>query len=318
MIAAQFVISLDFELLWGVRDNQDRETYGRNILGARQAIPQMLALFEYAGVAATWATVGFLFCGTKDELMAALPPQNLWPRYDNPRLSSYNYLDEVGVDERRDPYYFGKSLIRQIRATPNQEIATHTFAHSYCLEPGQNIQTLRADLKAALDLASAQGITLSSIVFPRNQYGEEHIQLCLEMGLTKFRGNPVSCLYSSRKQSEQKAILRGLRLIDAYTGAFDPAFDHRNDVSSENIRATRFLRPATGMQSLFHRAHLGVIKRGMTHAARQGKSYHLWWHPHNFGKNIDMNIHGLQDILYHYRNLQDQYGMSSVTMADHP
>jgi len=60
-----FVISLDFELMWGVRDLQTKETYGANVLGARLAIPAMLALFEEFGLHVTWATVGLLFFGAR-------------------------------------------------------------------------------------------------------------------------------------------------------------------------------------------------------------------------------------------------------------
>ena len=72
-MSGQFVISLDFELLWGVRDHADRQAYGQNVLGARDAVPRMLERFAARGIRATWATVGFLFCKTKDELIASLP-----------------------------------------------------------------------------------------------------------------------------------------------------------------------------------------------------------------------------------------------------
>ena len=62
------VISLDFELYWGVRDKRSLAQYGRNILGGRKAIPRMLDLFAERDVGATWATVGFVFCGSKDEV----------------------------------------------------------------------------------------------------------------------------------------------------------------------------------------------------------------------------------------------------------
>ena len=42
----QLIISLDFELLWGVRDHADRASYGGNIIGAREAIPHILELFD--------------------------------------------------------------------------------------------------------------------------------------------------------------------------------------------------------------------------------------------------------------------------------
>ena len=52
-MVGRFVISLDFELLWGVRDHCDRQSYGANVLGARQAIPRMLDLFAETDVRAT-------------------------------------------------------------------------------------------------------------------------------------------------------------------------------------------------------------------------------------------------------------------------
>jgi hypothetical protein len=61
------VISLDFELLWGVRDlyPADGGTYRANLLGARTAIPKLLQLFEEFEIAATWATVGMLFANSR-------------------------------------------------------------------------------------------------------------------------------------------------------------------------------------------------------------------------------------------------------------
>ncbi len=54
------VISLDFELNWGVHDVFTQEQYGENILGAREAIPKILDLFMEYDIHATWATVGML------------------------------------------------------------------------------------------------------------------------------------------------------------------------------------------------------------------------------------------------------------------
>ena len=99
----QFVISLDFELLWGVRDHADRDSYGGNVLGARDAVPKMLELFAEKGIRATWATVGFLFCESKEELLASFPSE--LPEYSNPRLSNFSYIDEIGNDERSDPTF---------------------------------------------------------------------------------------------------------------------------------------------------------------------------------------------------------------------
>ena len=74
-----FVVSLDFELHWGVRDHRTVAEYRENLLGVRRAIPALLALFSEFGIRATWATVGFLFFESIDELRAALPTE--LPRY---------------------------------------------------------------------------------------------------------------------------------------------------------------------------------------------------------------------------------------------
>ena len=55
------IVSLDFELYWGMQDCIELSKYENNILGARDAIPKMLNLFEQHSIHATWATVGYLF-----------------------------------------------------------------------------------------------------------------------------------------------------------------------------------------------------------------------------------------------------------------
>jgi hypothetical protein len=54
----------------------------------------------------------------------------------------------------------------------------------------------------------------------------------------------------------------------------------------------------------------------MTAAAKAGSVFHLWWHPHNFGLNLDHNLAMLGDILLHYRSLSDRFGMESQCMGD--
>ena len=80
--------------------------------------------------------------------------------------------------------------------------------------------------------------------------------------------------------------------------------------------ASRFLRPCAGRLAAFHPFHIATIKRGMTTAARDGKGYHLWWHPHNFGQNLEANLEGLSQIIRHFMEVRDRYGMSSLAMKD--
>ncbi len=63
-----FVISLDFELYWGMRDIKAIEDYKDNLLGERTIVPTLLKVFGEYGIHATWATVGFMFYENRQEL----------------------------------------------------------------------------------------------------------------------------------------------------------------------------------------------------------------------------------------------------------
>ncbi len=281
----------------------------------RTAVPRILDLFAAKKVQATWATVGFLFCESKDELLDSAP--EVRPTYANPELSNYTYFDEVGKDEGEDPYYFAPSLISKIRDTPGQEIATHTMSHTYCLEPGMTVAAFEADLGAAMQLAQARGIDMRSIVFPRNQYGPEHLKACMRQGITHFRGNPPGWAYRATGGSDQTPLRRALRLIDAYSGILGNDTVTRGAPEAGqpiNRPATRFLRPCAGRLARLQPLHLNTIKLEMTVAAKAGRGYHLWWHPHNFGQGCDSNMAGLRQIIEHFHGLRDTYGMISATM----
>jgi hypothetical protein len=312
-----FVISLDFELFWGVRDLQTKDTYGANVLGVRQAIPAMLALFEEFGLHVTWATVGLLFFGKRDDLLAGLPARR--PAYTDGNLSNYVALSELGPDEAADPYYYGQELLTKISRVPWQEVATHTFSHYYCLEPGQTPEDFRADLTAAVAVATQQGYTLRSLVFPRNQYNAAYLNICQELGITSYRGNEAAWMYQKQSEAAQTLWQRAARLVDAYVSISGYNTYKLVELARSqpfSIPASRFLRPWSERLAPLEGLRLRRILRGMTHAAQQGEVFHLWWHPHNFGANLPQNMAVLRQIAEHYRALQNQYGFRTQTMAE--
>ena len=172
--------------IWGVRDHRTVADYRDNLLGVRQVIPALLALFSEFGVRATWATVGFLFFETIDELLAAIPAE--LPHYADRKLDPYAVLNEVGRNEVEDPFHFAPTLIRKIQATAGQEIATHTFSHYYAGVPGPSLESFRADIRAAKSAGQRLGVEIKSVVFPRNQVSIPHIRICAEEGLIAYRG----------------------------------------------------------------------------------------------------------------------------------
>ena len=311
-----FVISLDFEIYWGVRDIIEISEYRDNLLGVRKAIPAMLDLFAKYNITTTFATVGLLFFNDKNELLNGLPCKI--PKYSNKKLSPYEgHFNTIGQNEKEDQFHFAPSLIDKIQQS-GQEIGCHTFSHYYCLEEGQTIEDFKADLQAAKRVAEKRGIALRSFVFPRNQYNQQYLNVCKEEGITSFRGNERSKLFSAKNHGASTAFRRPFRLLDAYFSLSGyNCYDMEHMISSEpvNIPASRFLRPYSKKLAFLDSLRLKRITKSMTHAAKNKLVYHLWWHPHNFGINIRENIEFLEKILLHYKKLSAQYGFTSTSMA---
>lgn len=316
--AGTFLISLDFELYWGVRDAMPLERYRENLLGAREAIPRMLALFDEFGVRATWATVGFLFFDRREALLAAIP--DVRPQYVNHRLSPYPALAAIGADEASDPFHYGRSLIDEIARHPGQEIATHTLSHFYCLEAGGETGAFRADMEAALRVGRDAGFQIRSVVFPRNQVSAPHLEVCAALGLIAYRGREGGWAYRPASSRLQSAAQGALRLVDAYADLMGPranAPDESRAHGMVNVPASRFLRPYSRRLRHLEPLKERRITEAMTYAAWHGLAYHLWWHPHNFGRHTAENLAGLRRILSHYDGLRKRLAMESLTMADY-
>jgi peptidoglycan/xylan/chitin deacetylase (PgdA/CDA1 family) len=313
----KFVVSLDFELYWGVRDAVELYYYKPNLLAVHQVIPHLLQMFEKYNIHATFATVGFLFFENKEELISNLPQKK--PKYHNRNLSPYeDHFNLVGANEKVDPLHFANSLMEQIKNS-KQEIGSHTFSHYYCLEKGQTKEDFREDLLAAENIASKKGIELKSLVFPRDQYNREYLDICQEIGFTSFRGNERSKLFSSKTQGKFVFIRRPFRLLDSYfnlSGHNCYSSTEMKNGKLINIPSSRFLRPFNKKLRVFEKLRLKRIKDSMTYAAKNNLAFHLWWHPHNFGKNISENFSFLEKILLHYQQLHQQYHFESMSMCD--
>ena len=257
------------------------------LLQARQEIPALLDLFEEFHIHATWAVVGFLFFSTRAALLEALP--SVQPAYDQPHLSPYPELHALGADEDEDPCHFAPSLIELIRDTPHQEIGTHTFSHYYCRAPGHTREAFKADLDAAMAAAKMVGLTVRSIVFPRNQVEARYLPLLSEVGITAYRGGGPPWFYApGPKGPLRRGLYRLWRLVDSYVPTYHhaPYPEHQAGAAPPfNVRASRPLRPPSPRGGLADRMQLRRVKQEMTRAARTRQVYHLWWHPESLGRH---------------------------------
>lgn len=310
-----FVVSLDFELMWGVLNQRSRSDYEANILGVRQAIPAMLKLFREYEIHATWATVGFLFFSNKEDMIRGCP--QVKPAYTNSGLSPYTNVEAVGADESQDPYHFGHSLIQMVRSCSGQEIGSHTFSHYYCLEPGQTEATFRADLEAAKRAAQAFGLQIQSLVFPRNQINTAYLKICAELGINCYRGTEKAWFYSRGGMAGESIVTRAHRLFDSYaniSGHNTYTLQRCGDIL--NLPASRFMRPHNRGLAMLDGLKFRRITSGVRDAAQKAKIYHLWWHPHNFGIYLNENILFLRRILEFVSEMRDKHGMQSLNMGE--
>ncbi|MEO8933449.1 MAG: polysaccharide deacetylase family protein [Xanthomarina sp.] len=313
------VISLDFELHWGVFDKRSVSQYKENLENVKFVIPRLLKLAEEYNVKLTFATVGFLFAENKEELLKSNP--NLLPNYSNPKFSPYRILNSIGSNEKDDEFHYGYSLINQIQHTNKHEIGTHTYSHYYCLEDGQTKEQFEADIIAAISIARKKNITITSIVFPRNQVNKTYLDVCKKHGIITYRGLEKHKIYNTLdRENHKKQTTRALRFIDAYFNLTGYSTYNLNEIKTDsglvNLPSSMFLRPYSRTMKSLEPLKISRVKNAMAYAAKNKEIFHLWWHPHNFGSHINESFSGLEAIFEHYQTLNKQHKYESITMSE--
>lgn len=306
------LVSLDFELFWGMLDVCPLEQYQDHVLGGREAIPRLLDLFRKYDIHATWAAVGFLFGKNKEELKSFFPEKR--PDYEKAGLDPYAYLSKIGDNEQEAPCFYAPSLLKLIAQTPGQEIGSHTFSHYYCREKGQTVEEFAADMKAARAIAQAHGYDVHSVILPRNQCEAEYTQVLRETGFTAYRDEENDWIH---EKIHFRPLLRLLRLADVYLpltgqGGYVP----KNENGIWNLTGSRMVKPILKPLVFLEGLKLHRIKKQMLHAAKNNLTFHLWWHPHNIGVRTEAHLEQLEEIFRCYGYLRDTYGMESRNMGE--
>ena len=321
-----FIISLDFELHWGVFEKVNESSpYMENLRNTPDVIERTLQVFKKRQISATWATVGFLFA-ENDDMRKKFEPR-IKPNYKN--ANSNPYLLNTGKNENEDPIHYAHSLIKKIKSTPGQEIATHTFSHFFCREESATIEAFNSDLESAIKIAKTQDQEIYSIVFPRNQLIQEYIDLLPKHGIKVFRGAEKGWMYTGIKANNRSKLSitrqkmnKAGRIVDSYlpiTGSNTWSVSELSVESGKpiNVPASLFLRPYNPRLKNLDWLKYKRIKNQIKHAARNGKMVHLRWHPHNFGSYADENIAFLEKILDFFEECRSEYKMKSITMYEY-
>jgi hypothetical protein len=240
------------------------------------------------------------------------------PRYTRRALDPY--AETAGEDEESDPLRYAGSLVHKLAATAGQEVASHTFSHYYCLESGQDESALRADLAAARAIAAPLGLPLTSLVLPRNQWNPEYARAVRESGFTCYRGPQPSWGHHAQQAETTSLARRAARLADTYVGLSPPptfSWDELMEPSGLcNIAASAFLRPYSPRRRALEPRRRARLVAGLRTAARRGRLFHLWWHPHNFARHPEESFGLLNALLDEAERLTASDGLLSLSMGD--
>ncbi len=309
-----FCISLDFEKYWGIHDVQNWQDKELELREVNNVIKRLVALFEQRNIHATWAIVGLLQNNGYFDLVDKTKDLNV--PYQKSEYSPFPLKSEK-YSSIPDEIISAKEEIQIILGSKNQELASHTFSHYYSLEDGQEEADFKRDISLMNELASSLNASFKSLIFPRNQVN--YLNICQENDYLAYRGNQKNKLWSNSQYENESILKKGKRYLDAYYNISSTEGTSIKDIEINNglvnIPASRFLRPFSGKSKL-EKKKLARIKSEMEKAAKNDEIYHLWWHPHNFAKNIEENISQLKDIIEWFHELEKEYGFSSLNMGE--
>lgn len=305
------VISLDFELHWGRFDKVPIQAYKAYYQTTKVIVPQLLVLFEKYEVEVTWATVGMLMADGPEEWLKYSPGRK--PKYKDSSLSAYNWYN---ASANYKNCLFAPELVTKIIETPGQELASHTYSHYYTMEEGHDMLAFREDLIAAKNIAMEKyGKKLSSLVFPRNQFNAEAIQIAGELNFTSVRTNPVDWFWKTPEKGEiLKKIWRTSDAVLSLGKKTSYKLDEQKASNPILIPASRFLRPFQSKLGRINQMKVNRVIDEISTAAKNNEIYHIWWHPHNHGHCPEQSLNEVVQILEHFAFCREKYNMQSKTM----
>ena len=310
------IISLDFELLWGMADHEPLESAGR-FAEVHSIVPRILDLFKKYEIHATWATVGALMAHDDEEFFRFLP-ETL------PEQTEY-VLKRIGLHPSyrtntvpRDAV-FAPELVKMILDTPGQEVGSHTYTHYYCNLGSSRPEDFRNEIVATNQIASRNGISCKSVVFPRNRFSMGYIATLSKEGIVAFRGHERDSWLKVFANINWK-LFRLFDKLDNYLplerNMTYPFEDLRMINKVVNVNSSRFFKPYTKRLSKLETLKRNRFKRELKKAAIKGEIYHIYWHPHNFLEDIEKNIETLEWFLNVFSSMRDRYAMQSCSMAE--
>jgi peptidoglycan/xylan/chitin deacetylase (PgdA/CDA1 family) len=282
-----FCISIDTELLWG-RHDLHYQPFIQRSSKERQIISSLLSLFKKYSIPATWAIVGHLFLDSCTPFNETKHGEIIRPIY--PWVKGDWFNEDPCSTLSKEPYWYGKDIVEEIRKTEGQEIGCHSFSHIIFGHPGCSKEAAQTDVENCINLAKRSGVNLRSFVFPRNLVG--HLDVLKRSGFKSFRGPDRSIQKTGFIYLDKVIQLLDLLLI----------VPHANKITIElglvNIPESMYFLSLRGPRKYIP-IFLRVLKakRGIKKAIQEGGVFHLWFHPVDLAENPKELIKALEKII---------------------
>jgi hypothetical protein len=297
-----FVISLDFELAWGTRGRPAAKHVAPFLAGTRQAVRGLLELFERYEVGATWALVGGLLLGARGR------------RERHPWLADGQFADIPAGDSSTAPHWYAEDVLEWLVHHPvPQEIGCHTLTHQF-VDPGPaGREAFREELRRFRQLFHDLYLEQpTSFIFPKAKMG--HFEVLAEEGFRCIRG-PESKWFESLPG---ELVPASLRLADARL-AIRPKVGLPEKCSEGLwvLPSSQFYSPFMSVgRYVSVDARVRKAIKGLRHAARRRRVFHLWTHPFNLGVRTAELLEGWGRILREAQRLRDEGALDILTMRE--
>ncbi|HAQ21325.1 MAG TPA: hypothetical protein DCR40_19150 [Prolixibacteraceae bacterium] len=288
MKKGKLVISIDYEMLWGLTDSNISASRYIELKQVPEVVTHLLNLFKKYEIHATWASVGALTYNNLDEMKKEMT--NICRNLLLNQRSNYYLLCEKKLNGNEQTLFDPESFSK-IEQTPFQQIECHSFLHIF--SDFTSVELFKTDTCLHINRLKKLGFkTPEFYVFPRNQSTLPFLNILKKFGFNSFRG------YDSVLYSDEKIFKRILRRIDSIFPLVErnSKIIYREDCELFEFKGSRFLRTFKNTNSLSAKLHYAKLRLGLKKSIQQGKMYHLWFHPHNFTIN-QANLLLFEDFL---------------------
>ncbi len=302
-----FLCSIDTELAWGSAHRdidpttyQHWESYGR----VRDSVERLLALMDRYDIRATWAFVGRLLIDPRDDAENALYPEN-------PQPARKHLVNERTAEPEFLSKWYTPELLQMVQnAGASHEIGTHTFSHAVAGEPGYSKELLQQELTAATKQAEHLGISLKTLIYPKNRTA--HTEILADHGISAYRTVPESRI------SKLPPVLRGVaHRVDAYLPVPVDISYPELDGDTWVLPASYYYRHTGGwarwQSNLVRRAKL---RSGLRRAAKNGGLFHIWFHPYDIASDPDRLLKPLEAAFKEVSTLRDKGLLDNLTLGE--